>query len=155
MISATKKKSRKDKLSKKAKKDIIKDVMAERMEDTIRRGFQKALIAHFMKEYGVKVSHNYMSELVKECREDMERVSKPVFAKEQYVKRYSRLLKRCVEAQDRGVEKQTLRDMATLEGHMKETHDHHIIDDKESKELEDFYDSGGKVNGKGKKKGAV
>lgn len=140
------------KLSKKAKKDIIIEKIADQMEDSIKRGFQKGLIKYFKDTYGVKVSHNYMSELVKEAREDIDRVNKPVFAKDTYVRRYAGLLKRAREALDRKTERTTLRDMATLEGHMKEKHEHSFADDGESKELEDFFDSGGKASGAGKDK---
>lgn len=142
-------KVKKDRLSKRAKKLIIMDIMADRMEDTIRMGFQKSLIAYFAKEKGVKVSHNYMSELVKECREDMELVKRPVFAKEQYVKRYSRLLKKCDKAQDRGTERQTLRDMATLEGHLQDTVNVNV-DPASGAEVEDFFRKK-TSEGKGKK----
>ena len=111
---------KKDRLSKREKKLIIMDILADNMAQSVRRGFQKKVVDYFKDVIMVKISQPYASDLLKECREDMERADRTVFSKTQVILKHSRLLAKAEENQDIGQARLINRDIAMMEGHMKE-----------------------------------
>lgn len=140
MTPAVKKKSRKDKLSKKAKMEIITQVLIEKPGAHLKRGFQKALRDMFKAPpYNVNVSVSYMSELLKEVLEGLERGKTYLHSKKWYQLQYQRLFEEEHEAQDIVGQKQTLRDMAKLDGHLAGTDGGGAGDPEIAKELDQYY----------------
>jgi len=127
-------------LSKKAKLQIIIEILTKQPGIHLKRGFQVQLREQFNALYNTRLSIGYTSELVKEALESLERAKTYLHSKRWYMLQHQRLYEEEVKAQDKRGQKETLRDMEKLDGHLVDKHSMEIVDTPEGKALEDFFD---------------
>jgi len=115
-------KPKRQRISKKEKKDIIRDIV-KKYPNYRRYGFLVVLQDFFKAEYKLRLSKPYVSQLLKEVIEDWSREKETIYSKRQILESLARLYEKAEEAGSIGEQRRILTDIAKIEGVYIERHE--------------------------------